>query len=51
MKNKNFQKDEYECANKISKKYKFVIAFENTMCEDYLTEKPHEALKMVKTLY
>jgi hypothetical protein len=33
-----------ECRRKLSRKYMFMLAFENSLCEDYITEKFFESL-------
>ena len=47
---KSFDRRQQKCARKIRRKYKFVIAFENSMCQDYLTEKPYDALELVRLI-
>ena len=39
LSNENFTGGHYYCLHDIVKDYKFYIAFENSMCEDYFTEK------------
>jgi len=32
-------KSDYECLNKLKSQYKFYLAFENSICDEYITEK------------
>ena len=36
------------CFDLVAREYKFYLAFENDICNDYVTEKAYNALKSVK---
>ena len=40
-----------ECFEMTNTQYRFIIAFENTICKDYMTEKIFNGLKHVYTAY
>ena len=43
----SFSKDGCDAADLVNQRYAFLVAFENSLCEDYATEKVFQALKQV----